>query len=228
MTSNLEQPITTKIYSDLQEAYNHFNRELFDGRLPDCLIVLSYKKGAYGYFRPAPFVTRDHLDDYDEWAKSFEESDDVDFQTAPGVDEISLNVFHFRERDVKAIMSTLVHEMCHLEQFRFGKPPKRATHNKEWGDMMKRVGLYPSATGAPGGKETGRRVSHYVIEGGAYERAFETLPVTLDWVGNLITRKKKSRTPKTTYACPECEAKVKGKADLHIRCEDCDAVMEPT
>lgn len=222
----MNEAVTSKVYGDLQVAYDFFNEELFAGRLPQCLIVFSYHRGAHGYFRPKPFLTRDQLEAFDEWEKSMESAEADDYLSQPGIDEISLNIFHFRERSVRDIMSTLVHEMCHLEQFHFGKPPKRPSHNKEWGAMMKAVGLHPSETGEPGGKETGRKVSHYVVEGGPYDRAFERLPVSLDWVGQLRRKKKKTREPKVTYECPECEARVRGKSGLSIECKDCEATME--
>ena len=40
--------------------------------------------------------------------------------------------------------------MTHLEQAHFGKPSRNGYHNKEWADLMERVGLMPSDTGAPG------------------------------------------------------------------------------
>lgn len=226
--SNIGQPLTTKIYSDLQAAYDYFNRELFDGRLPECLLVLSYHRTAFGYFRSKPFMTREQLEDYAAVEAETDDPDELEEyrRAGPGVDEISLNIFYFRERTVPQIMSTLVHEMVHLEQFHFGTPPKRPTHNKEWGSMMKRIGLHPSESGAPGGKETGRRVSHYVIEGGPFERVVGGLPVTLDWVGLLPNkRKKKAREPKTTYCCPSCEAKVRGVVGLSIQCMECEEQM---
>jgi hypothetical protein len=49
---------------------------------------------------------------------------------------------------------------------------------------MKGVGLQPSSTGAVGGKETGHRVSHYVIPGGLFAKAFAELASTR-WRLNL-------------------------------------------
>lgn len=70
-------------------------------------------------------------------------------------DEIALNPELLEERSVKETLSTLVHEMVHLEQEHFGEAPKRAYHNKQWAEWMDRVGLVPSTTAAPGGKRTG-------------------------------------------------------------------------
>ena len=36
--------------------------------------------------------------------------------------------------------------------------------------MMEAVGPYPERYGAPGGKETGQKVSHYIAAGGPFER----------------------------------------------------------
>jgi hypothetical protein len=49
--------------------------------------------------------------------------------------------------------------------YHFGK------HNKEWAAMMKAVGLIPSDTAAPGGREVGQKVSHPIEAGGRFERA---------------------------------------------------------
>lgn len=41
---------TTTAYSELQQAFDHFNMELFEGLLPPCLITLQRKKRTMGYF----------------------------------------------------------------------------------------------------------------------------------------------------------------------------------
>jgi hypothetical protein len=40
---------------------------------------------------------------------------------------------------------------------------------------MKKVGLYPPNTGTFGGKETGQQMMHFVISGGAFDKACEKL-----------------------------------------------------
>lgn len=42
---------------------------------------------------------------------------------------------------------------------------------------MESLGLMPSATAAPRGKRTGDRMSHYIIEGGPFARAFAEMTV---------------------------------------------------
>jgi hypothetical protein len=40
---------------------------------------------------------------------------------------------------------------------------------------MKQIGLQPSATGQPGGKETGQSMSHYIIADGHYAKTYAKL-----------------------------------------------------
>ena len=55
------------------------------------------------------------------------------------------------------------------------KPPSGRYHDRQWAGKMKDIGLQP---GEPGGKETGQSVSHYIIAGGAYAKAFAKLAAT--------------------------------------------------
>jgi predicted SprT family Zn-dependent metalloprotease len=98
------------------------------------------------------------------------------FQSANGgvtVDEISLNPTYFDHQDRTEILSTLVHEMTHVEEFVNGTYSGGGYHNEIWGTLMERVGLMPSDTGEQGGKRTGTHMSHYVIKGGPFEREAE-------------------------------------------------------
>ena len=73
--------------------------------------------------------------------------------------------------------------------------------------MMRAVGLIPSDTGAPGGRQVGQRVSHYIEEGGpslvpapSFLRAgFDPLYVEL-WRDEAARRRKAAS--KTRYTCP--------------------------
>ena len=57
-----------------------------------------------------------------------------------------------------------------------GKPGRRGYHNEEWARKMDELGLTPSSTGEPGGDRVGYRMSHYIVEDGAFARAFEAMP----------------------------------------------------
>lgn len=195
-------------YDDLRDAFAFFNDELFRGRLSPCLILLHRHRNAYGYFC-------------------------ADRMAAAGnktkIHEIALNPQHIRERSAKDTFATLVHEMVHQEQQEHGKPPKGAYHNKQWAAWMKEVGLYPSDTAKPGGRETGRYVSHYVVEGGAFDTAFAMFAKNrnLALFGDLPTSKKeKSKTSKYKFECPECGQNAWAKATAVLTCGECETPME--
>src|ERR1700730_17249056 len=201
---------TRTTYQGLTGAYDFFNGRLFGGRLPRCLITMQRQKGAYGYFAGKRFGTRD--------------GEEV-------TDEIALNPAHFRSRTTKESLSTLAHEMCHLEQDHFGTPSRKAYHNKEWAGMMKAIGLIPTATGEVGGKETGQKVSHYIQPGGPFDIActeLETSGFAMRYVelwSDEEARKKKAAS-KTKYTCPACGLNAWGKPDINLVCGDCDERME--
>lgn len=146
---------TEATYQAFQAAYDHFNRELFGGLLRCCLITLQRRgRRTLGYY----------------WAERFGEIGGSD-----RTDEIAMNPQHFLHRPMRETLSTLVHEMVHLWQQHHGKPGRGAYHNTEWAAKMKEVGLHPSNTGQPGGKEVGQQISHYIVEGDAFAVAFEAL-----------------------------------------------------
>ena len=70
---------------------------------------------------------------------------------------------------------------------------------------MKEVGLQPSTTGEPGGKEVGQSVTHYIVPGGPYAHAYAKLAATsfqLNWQSHPFSadRKKKAASKRNTPA----------------------------
>lgn len=211
-TEKVEAPAPTALsFNALQTAFDHFNDKLFGGRLPPCMILLHRKKGANGYFWPERFGHRDVED---------------------SIHEIAINPSTMRGRTDRDVLSTLVHEMVHLEQQVFGKPGKGAYHNREWAAWMKRVGLQPNALDNPGG-ETGTKVSHKIVEGGPFDVACAELLATgiaLPYSERVFSaaaeaRAKVKRASKTKYTCPSCDMNVWGKPGLSVGCVDCDEIM---
>ena len=90
-------------------------------------------------------------------------------------DDIVLNPALFSEGAPQVVLAALVHEMVHVWQYYFGKPSRMGYHNREWANKMMSIGLCPSDTGEPGGKRTGQRMSHYVIEAGLFEQTSREL-----------------------------------------------------
>lgn len=144
---------TLELYSTLQAAFDHFNKTLFGGVLPQCIMTLRSSNRAYGYMHSRRFVSIDGRQ----------------------IDELGINPGYFGIQSSEEVMATIVHEMVHHWQNHFGSPSKSIPHNKEWADKMETLGLMPSDTGLPGGKRTGRTMSDYIIPGGLFVSACQIL-----------------------------------------------------
>lgn len=222
---------TEQQFKALNSAYKYFNRKLFSGQLPGCILNFSRLRGSHGFLAP------------DRW----KHLEDEEFS----IHEISLTPNTLYRTPIE-IFSTLVHEMCHLWQWEFGNPSRNGYHNREWSKKMLAVGLIPSHTGKPGGKMTGQSMTHYVEKNGAYHKAFLKMPeryvlpfTSLDGEvmksliertevgpdsGKSDRRKKLQKLrpvsrKKTKYTCPECKINVWGKPNLRIRCEECESLF---
>lgn len=199
---------TARQYGIFQDAYDHFNRTLWLGNLPPCLITLQRKGHARGFFRGDGFIAR---------------------QGEEKIDEIALNPDCFNGRTDREILSTLVHEMAHLWHHHFGTPGRRGYHNAEWADEMERIGLMPSNTGAPGGNRTGQKVSHFVITG----RPFDVAAVdflanrqavvwngTSDEVTGRLAARMASAKSKSKFSCPVCGQSAWARPGAQLACVD--------
>jgi len=163
----MQKPATQIEYGNFQTAFDWFNRELFNGELPPPYLTIVRKSHSAGYFGPDRFTAR---------------------QRKATVSEIALNPDGFIGHTDEQILQTLVHEMVHSWQHAKGTAPRRAYHNKEWSAKMKLVGLYPSSTGMVGGRETGQRMSDYIIPGGKFAVAYAKLKRTgfkLNWQSSV-------------------------------------------
>lgn len=212
-----QNSVSIDLYSTLDQAFRLFNKKLFDNQLPETMITLQRKtKRNYGFFHQKRFVSI-----ADVRAKKKEKK---------FVDEIALNPDQWVLHDsIIEIFQTLVHEMCHSWQRNLcEKQPRGGYHDKVWGRKMQEIGLMPSNTGKPGGKMTGQQMMDYIIENGKFEKA------ALQFLGNhkidyssfpLPIAAAKERN-KSKYICPSCDAKVWGKPNMDIQCNDCDERYE--
>jgi hypothetical protein len=79
-----------------------------------------------------------------------------------------------------------------------------------------------------GGKETGQRMSHYIVPDGPFAKAFATLAAS-GWRLNLqsapMSGPNKGPSSKTRFTCPGCGANAWGKPDLEIDCRPCRLAM---
>jgi hypothetical protein len=194
------EAFTKTEYQSFQQAYDFFNRALFQGSLPQVLVTLQRHANTRGYFSPERFNGR-----VDETA----------------VHELALNPDTFTERTDEMILSTLAHEMAHVWQQTHGKPPRRGYHDRQWAAKMKQIGLQPSTTGELGGMETGQSVSHYIIPGGRYSQAYAKLAARgfqLHWQSLPVKAKKSS---KMKFTCPDCGQNAWAKPDALLICGVC-------
>jgi hypothetical protein len=81
------------------------------------------------------------------------------------------------------------------------------------------------STGAVGGKETGQRMSEYIIPDGPFVHAFAKLAAT-GWALNLQSARRPAaikgpNDSKTTFTCPSCGWNVWGKPDTAVFCKPC-------
>lgn len=204
----METKPTHEIYTEFQTAYDFFNQELFDNQLPDCLITYQRKPKTKGYFADGRFENT---------------------QNGKIIDEIAMNPDYFRGENItpKTILSTLVHEMCHLWQKYQGKPGRGRYHNEEWAKMMLTVGLHPTNDGTLTGQMTGDSVSHLIIEGEIFDQVSDKLlaEIQIAWVDRWTSRKTLPGAPqknKTKYVCPVCHLNIWGKSEIHIICGTCN------
>lgn len=211
MTSYDTAPTLT-LYTSLQSAFDHMNRELFGGRLEAVLITLQRRAHSRGYFHAEQFSTRGA------------EQDDTR-------SEIALNPSTFYDQSDREIAATLAHEMTHLRQFLEGENlPKGRMHNKEWAEMMEEIGLTPTSDGTPDGKRTGPKMTHMIVPGGKFDKSFDALVEAgwkLDWQAALaVAGEKKVDKSKVKFTCG-CGQNVWGKEDVKVMCALCGSEFLP-
>ena len=137
---------TSETYQCFLYAYNFFSEELFDNSLPKVLFTYQRKNKTMGYASSKRWIDTN----------------------GAFIDELAMNPEYFARYAMIEIFDTLVHEACHIWQFHYGKQSRKGYHNKDWGDKMESIGLYPSSTGRPGGNKTGQRMSDYIIKDGPF------------------------------------------------------------
>jgi hypothetical protein len=200
------ESITTTEYRGFQKAYDFFNRALFGNSLPHVLVTLQRHARAKGYFSPDRFAGR--------------------VEDTRKTDELALNPDTFTGRTDEEILSTLTHEMAHVWQQHHGTPSSGRYHDREWAGKMKEIGLQPTDTGEPGGKETGQSVTHYIVPGGRYALAYARLQATgfqLNWQSvPLSAQAKAKRLSKTKFTCPECGQNAWAKPAAELLCANDD------
>jgi predicted SprT family Zn-dependent metalloprotease len=238
-----------QLYGAMQTAFDHFNKTLFEDKLPPVIFTTQRQKNVMGYLSLNRWISTDGVHCH----------------------EIAINPAYVGQSSLIELMQTLSHECVHLFQELYGAPGRKNYHNKEWADMMESIGLMPSATGRPGGAKTGQSMSDYPIPGGRFIDECEVLVsggYGFPWIDRLSMRQSddfddmnnelaalglnnesvikltskiesligekllsepvklpKGRT-KSCYSCPSCKMKVWGKPDLELSCTKCDKALQ--
>lgn len=200
--------ITDTTYHRFDEAIKYFNDKLFEGKLPDILLTLNRKSRTYGYHHFEKFQGR---------------------EDKKRVSEISLNPDGFEGRSDEEILSTLVHELTHHWQWSFGEPSRPGYHDREWASKMDEIGLCPTSTGEIGGRRTGQRMTHVILEGGKFEIACKAflLKGSALYLNSVVEPKIEKERNKTRekFCCPQCHQQAWAKKTAKLACGNCMKLM---
>lgn len=155
-----------EIHTYWSSAFNLWNDALFHGQLPKVALTFTHKARALGFFRA------DALQSVDGCKAHM----------------IAMNPRYFHVGD-QHTHSVFVHELAHLWREELGPPNQkggkgsRGYHDRIWCSKMIEIGLFPSHTGRPGGRQTGFQMMHYIVEGGLFEQSFSDVEAML---GNIV------------------------------------------
>jgi uncharacterized Zn-binding protein involved in type VI secretion len=196
---------TNAQFAAYRAMWLYFNTVLFGGALGHCILNFSRRARSLGFFAP------------ERWTDGKRTTH-----------EISLNPAYLTRESAKDSASTLVHEMAHLHRHEQPNPPRGGYHDTEWADKMVSIGLMPSATAAPGGARTGYKMSHYVIAGGAFELAFDAMPVEcqLPWTCGVDEDALEGKKGKLGTTLPG-QGRLGDKANVPLDAHGCPACPHP-
>jgi hypothetical protein len=204
----------------LTNAFEYLNEELFDGELGMVKLGLTRNpRVKKGHFAPDAWVDEDGV----KWH------------------EIVINAQWYAEvQDFRLAMTTLVHEMGHLEQHENGTQGRETYHNVEYVTRMRDMGVDSlDMDGNP--VSSGDRVSSALIPGGKLEKALMEMPeeYIFPYLPFLAEEeppqhappvqskepKPKKRGVKSKYVCAQCGNAAWGKPSMRIGCLECNREM---
>jgi predicted RNA-binding Zn-ribbon protein involved in translation (DUF1610 family) len=141
------------------------------------------------------------------------------------IDGLAINPLCLRSDDLVKTLSLLVHMMCIVWYFHSEPNIRLSSYcGKKLGAQMKRVGLMPSTTGAPGGEETGKKMSHYIIEGGRFDEACKRFikdGFKISWSWIEVDEEPDDEWRRSKYVCKVCDTNLLGKPGLRFTCDEC-------
>ena len=114
------------------------------------------------------------------------------FENTEGVfkHEISLNPEYFTVKPKIEILRVFCQELLKLYRIYYGDPEtlKMDYYDADWGAYMLTVGLMPSHNGKPDGKDTGKKMSSYVLPDGPFLQLCNELAeegLLIDWFDKI-------------------------------------------
>lgn len=192
----------------LDELYRIFeilNKEYFSNKLPYPMITIQRTKrsGNLGWFTLDKIWERKNADD-----KRYE-----------------INICaEYLNGEVYDIVDTLQHEMVHYaNKIAEIKDCNGQIHNKKFKSLAEQVGLIVEKSKKYGYGHT--RCSDEFKK--FIDEVIKPNVECFSYFRNLIIKEKKSTEKKIfTYVCPQCNEKVKAKAEKHIICGECGCDFE--
>lgn len=189
----------------MQGMFSRINEHFFGNELEKVVITFEagYKKGAYGW-----------IDNVKDWKQGKAERYNINISA------------DYLDRSKEQIISTLIHEMCHLYALQNEiKDTSRSGiyHNKKFKEIAESHGLNVLEADKIGWSVTSLK------------------PETVEWLksncnfGEITIYKKKplvadkAATPKQSsrkYVCPCCGLIVRATKECSIKCMECDEKME--
>ena len=211
--------IDIKQYNILQQAYDFFNKELFNNELPEVVFIIDYRKssiGGYFHFKKLE-ITKEDMQDHNSVITT--------------ISIISLNPDYINREHIDTI-STLVHDMCHAwRSYKSEKEPTPGYHDKVWSKKMEAIGLTPSSDGTKTGKKTGVRMHHIIKHDGLFELKAKTFIANkqniflFSGIADIKTSRAASSRNKTKYTC-SCGEKIYSQPGLNATCNKCNTTFK--
>lgn len=190
----------------LEELYNFFNEELFDGSLPSIALTIQTqgRKNCYGWCSIG-----------ERWATSDNENSDNKWY------EINLSA-EYMDRGINDTSSTLIHEMVHLQNSINGINdcnPKTQNHNKAFKESAERVGLVVEKIDRKGWARTSLspELQELVIKSNVGD-VFKAARM-------IAETSERTKKPINKYAC-DCGVVMKSTKELNLICGKCMSKFE--
>jgi len=196
-----------KTINELNKIFKFFNKELFDGKLIEPIILIQGKIKKH---------TLGTCSNHAIWQKKDVEKDKRYEITLSG---------KYLNRPLEEIISTLLHEMIHLHcSLNNIKDTSNncVYHNKRFKEEAEKRGLSIAKAKTIGWsvttltEETANRIKEIKIDEGAFDY----------WRNAFEIEKEKKKVVMNKYRCPGCATKLSSRKTLNIICGDCNKKFE--